>query len=298
MMSTALLEFHEPRLSELPVMQRCVKSCLGSDLTPANIYLLQHKYGTQLVFHMEHLIRFFGGNGRLQGYTFPVGGRPEDIPTCLKLIENHAQLTGNPLQFCLLTEEMLVYLKEYYGKRCQCEFDRGDADYLYRRLDLAELPGTKYHKKRNHLASFLRQYPNAVFQKLTCHNADDALGIAQQWIQSQENTAGVIHELRAIEHALSLLEELNLCGGIVYVEQKPIAMAVASVMNSHVTDIHYEKCLPGMRAAYSFINRELARTLSTDFINREEDLNIDGLRQAKLSYHPVQILLKYKATIC
>lgn len=246
---------------------------------------------------MEHLIRRFTGSGRLQGYTFPVGGKSETIDACLRAIEADAVERGAPLKYCLLTEEQANYLYEYYGKRAQFTCDNGDADYLYKRENLADLPGTLYHKKRNHISRFLRTCPTARFEALTQENAKDALWVAEQWLHAQEDNAGLEHEFRAINHAINQMEILQLCGGIVYVEQQPVSMAIASLINPRVADIHYEKCIPAMRDAYPYINRELARYLDVDFINREEDLNMEGLRQAKLSYHPDLILKKMKAEI-
>ena len=246
---------------------------------------------------MEHLIRRFTGNGRLQGYTFPVGGNRENIDACLHAIEADAQERNTPLQYCLLTEEQAKYLSEFYGERANFYCDSGDSDYLYRRENLADLPGTLYHKKRNHISRFLRLFPTARFEPLNKDNARDALRIAEQWLQGQEFNAGLEHEFRAITRALNKMEILKLCGGIVYVENQPVSMAIASLINSRVADIHYEKCLPDMRDAYPYINRELAKYLDVEFINREEDLNVEGLRQAKLSYHPDIILKKMKAEI-
>ena len=79
------------------------------------------------------------------------------------------------------------------------------------------------------------------------------------------------------------------------VAQQPVAMSVASFISPSVADVHYEKCLPAFRDVYPLINRELARCLGCEFINREEDLNIPGLRKAKESYYPAQLLTKYTA---
>ena len=105
------------------------------------------------------------------------------------------------------------------------------------------------------------------------------------------------HELQAIENALKYRHQLGIVGGLLYVENAPAAMSLASYITPMVADIHYEKCIPEFRDAYAYINRELAAALSTEYINREEDLNIPGLRTAKLSYHPAHILRKFTATI-
>lgn len=293
----ALLPFREPLLSDAPMVQRCTEHALQSDLSFANIYLLRHKYKTQLLFHMEHLIRHFESE-RLNGYSFPIGGSKDTLNECLKAIEQDAKERQQPHSFCLLTDEQAQFLREIYGERICFTYNNGDADYLYKRSNLAALPGTAYHKKRTHLAKFTRLHPDAIFKKLNIENKSDILRIAQEWLEAQEYTPALHHEFSAICTAMENMNELQLCGGIAYIDEKPIGFCLATRMNDSVTDIHYEKCLPEYREAYVFINHSFAMQADTEWLNREEDLNIPGLRQAKLSYHPSLILTKLSATIC
>ncbi len=296
-MATCPLNFRIPSLDDADSVRLCTQNVLQSDLAFVNIYLLCRKYGTEILFHMEHLIRRFTGDGRLRGYTFPVGGKDEDIIPCLRAIEADARYRGIPLQYCLLTEEQAAFLRELYGEKIVLKQDDGDSDYIYRREDLATLPGTQYHKKRTHINGFLRKNNDIKFAELTPDNRADALAVAEEWMNMQEESPALHHEFRAIENALLHREQLKIEGGIVYSGGKAVAMALYSQINSNVTDIHYEKCIPAYRDAYAFINREIAAATHTQWLNREEDLNIEGLRKAKHSYHPALILKKYSATV-
>ena len=296
-MVTCPLNFHTPTLSDADSVRRCTQNVLQSDLSFVNLYLLYRKYGTEILLHMEHLIRRFTGDGRLRGYTFPVGGKDEDIIPCLHVIEADARYRRVPLQYCLLTEKQASFLHDLYGEKIVLRQDDGDSDYLYNREQLATLPGTLFHKKRTHINAFLRKNSDAKFVKLSPGNQADALAVASEWMKMQEDSPALRHEFRAIENALLHREQLQIDGGIVYCDGKPIAMALYSLINADVADIHYEKCIPEYRDAYAFINREIAATTHTQWVNREEDLNIEGLRKAKLSYHPALILKKYSATV-
>lgn len=290
--------FRHPLLSDAESVARCTQNTLQSDLSFANIYLLREKYGTEIMFHVEHLLRYFGGSARLQGYAFPAGcGTTETIETCLNFIENHAKTQQNELKFCLLNEKEADFLCRRYGKRAQVTTDAGDADYLYLRDDLAFLAGTKFHKKRTHISKFEREHPSWSFESLTPANVTEAMKVAEQWLIAQGDSPALRHEFKAIGTALEHMEQLKLSGGLLRVEGKAVAFSVVSIINPLVADIHYEKCLPEYRDAYPLINRETARMLTTQYINREEDLNIEGLRKAKLSYHPHTILKKFNLTV-
>ncbi len=293
-----VLPFRPPCALDVQAIKACTKHDLRSDISAANLFLLRHKYDTQLVFHMEHLIRFYPGKGRLCGYTFPVGGCADNIPRCLESIIKDSETRNIELRFCLLTENEAQYIKEYFGENTKLFCDAGDADYLYKRRELATLAGTKFHKKRNRLAAFKRHYPQHGFAPLTSENKHIARQIAEQWYCTQIPSPALIHELEAIKQALLHFDTLELQGGLVYVNLVPVGMCIASLINEHVADVHYEKCLPDFRDAYVYINNELAQHLNSEFINREEDLNIPGLRAAKLTYNPSIILKKYSAIIC
>ena len=295
-MDKSVLTFSAPELKDYSTIKELLFHVEQSDLAFPNLYLLQKKYGTQIALHRNCLYRHFSGSGRLQGYAFPVG-KIDDVEKALFHVEQHAREHGNPLLYCLLTEENARVLQQIYGETITFQNDPGDADYLYKRSDLAELPGTIFHKKRNHLARFYRSYPEWKFEQLDAKNEADALFIARAWVQGQEVQEAHLHELNAIEKAINLRNELGIIGGILYVEQRPVAMSLASYISPIVADIHYEKCTPEYRDAYPVINQEMAKMLPCTLINREEDLNIPGLRQAKLSYKPDHILQKLKATI-
>lgn len=295
-MNPGSIPFAEPTLADASRVRECVAAAggRGNDLSFANIYLLREKYATTVAMEDGVLYRHYGGNGRLQGYAFPCGAADAEAALCR--IEADAAELQRPLQFCLLTDEEAEMLRRLRPGKFSFASDPGDADYLYRRSDLAELPGTAYHRKRNHIARFDKLCPDWRYEALTPDNGAEALMVAHAWMEGREEPSPALeHELRAIQHALEHIAELQLCGGLIRVRQQPVAMSIASVISPAVADVHYEKCLPAFRDAFPVINRELARRLRCDFINREEDLNHPGLRQAKESYRPALLLRKFTA---
>lgn len=298
-MTTTELPFAPPSPADAPRIRPVVEAsrAMANDLAFANICLLRHKYQTCIALEDGVLYRHYGGNGRLQGYAFPCGATDTEQALCR--IEADAAQRRRPLRFCLLTPQEAALLQELRPGQFSYTCDAGDSDYLYRRADLSTLPGTAYHRKRNHIARFEKLYPDWHFQPLTPDNAGDALGIAHGWLAgTPEPPPALEHEFHAIGHALQHAAELGICGGLIYTGGRAVAMALASFISPRVADVHYEKCLPECRDAYPVINRELARMLDCDWINREEDLNQPGLRRAKESYRPALLLTKQSATPC
>ena len=120
------------------------------------------------------------------------------------------------------------------------------------------------------------------------------------WAEYSEDEKSRLAEFCAIQESLQNFEELGMKGGLLYVDEKPVGMTLASEISPGVWDIHFEKVIGeyAVNGGYAVINKMFAETLSdARLINREEDINIEGLRKAKLSYYPLIILDKCHATI-
>jgi hypothetical protein len=173
--------------------------------------------------------------------------------------------------------------------------DRDNFDYLYPRDQMADLAGRKLHKKKNLVNSFLRNN-QCVARPLLEEYAGDALRILDQWRQGQE-TPG---DYAAAREALENMEYLQLCGGIFYVNEKPMAYTLGEELAlGKVFVIHFEKAILEDRhkGIYQYANQAFAAVLPEKYeaINREQDLGDPGLRQAKESYKPSGFVIKFRA---
>ena len=123
--------------------------------------------------------------------------------------------------------------------------------------------------------------------------------MADKWTEEMkkitDDTKSIEVENKALKEYLPFMKELNLRGGCIRVDGKIIAFTFGSPINNKVFDIHVEKALPEFRTAYTLINREfiLNELLDFEYVNREDDMGLEGLRKAKLSYHPDILLKKY-----
>ncbi|MBR2405711.1 MAG: DUF2156 domain-containing protein [Clostridia bacterium] len=228
-------------------------------------------------------------------YLPPVGEGAEEL---LCRLREEALAAGQPLLLHSVDEPTLTALKTWFPGRVHAEESPDDFDYLYRTDDLATLPGKAYHSKKNHISAFTRAH-NWTFEPLSAENTDDILAVSKAWCEEKGGCSQSLNaEACAIRRVLKHPEQFSLSGGLVRVDGAPVAFALGSPISDSVFDIHVEKALSAFSGAYAVINREFAATLTQyAFLNRENDMGIEGLRRAKLSYRPAEILKKYHCEV-
>lgn len=174
--------------------------------------------------------------------------------------------------------------------------ERDAADYIYSRASLAALSGKKYHSKRNHISAFSKKYA-WHYEKITAENIAAVKSCAKNWYleNSDRSSASLKAERAGVELLLDKFEELPVRGGAIFCDGKAVAFTIGSPISGDTFDIHIEKALSGYAEAYTVINREFAANelLGYEWINREDDMGLEGLRRAKLSYHPERLLRKF-----
>lgn len=174
--------------------------------------------------------------------------------------------------------------------------DRDLAEYIYLKSDLVDLPGKKYHAKRNHLNKFTAE-TTYEWLELTPELLPQCLSICSQWMEGREVDGDADRcEYYAVKEAVSNLRELNLAGALILVGGKPAAFTVGELLRPDMALIHLEKADPSVPGIYAFINQQFVHRKFSDvqFVNREEDMGIPGLRRAKESYYPHHMANKYR----
>ena len=295
-----MLEWSIPEAEDEDWINSCiaVTGTMASDASFANIYLLRNKYSTKISRYKDFIIRKYSGKGARCGYTFPLG--KGDVAKALAEIEKDAKECGERLQFAFVTEEQKEVLENAMPARFCYSSDAGDSDYIYLRSELASLSGKAFHKKKNHFSKFVRTYPDYKYYEIGACNIYDAQKVADAWYYEhlQDEDASQLAEYKAIKEALENFEELGLIGGIIYVNDSPCAMTIASKINENTVDVHFEKAVGeyALNGGYAAINKLFSEKLGgVTWLNREEDIGIEGLRKAKLSYRPKIMLKKYSA---
>lgn len=177
--------------------------------------------------------------------------------------------------------------------------DRFD-EYIYSVDSLFELRGSKLAKKRNLIRQFERDYPDYEVRTLSSSNIAEAVALADKWRAGHpaHDSIEMCHESEAIHHLSDSFDELDNEGIAIYVDNTMAAFATCSRINSEMFTEPFEKALHEYKGAAQMVNHELMKTLvgRVKYINREQDLGDEGLRQAKLSYEPISKLKNFTLT--
>ena len=202
---------------------------------------------------------------------------------------------GSPLYFKGVTTQF----KETIERDCPGEFaftqDRANYEYVYLSDDLVNLVGKKYHSKRNHINKLLK---NHTFEYRRNNGEFDAQCIALQkkWIEDKGGmSSDYADELFVTQQAFEYAEALGIVCGLLFVGGALEAFSLGQQHGEDMAVIHIEKADPNLQGSFPLINREFVRSEWTHlkYINREEDMGIEGLRRAKMSYNPAFLLEKY-----
>lgn len=177
--------------------------------------------------------------------------------------------------------------------------DRDNDDYLYAVEELIDLPGDKFHDKKNLLNQFRKKYEYR-YLPLTPEIIDRGLSFQHTWCAEREceKDEGLAHEHCATFRMLRHFRELELLGGAFEVDGQLVSLTLAEPLNPETMVIHVEKGKAGMTGIYQAINQEFLSHAAREYryVNREQDLGIPGLRKAKMSYNPVRLVEKFILT--
>lgn len=271
----------------------------GCEYSFVNLFL----WGRQkAAFLRDHLV-LFSQFDRRTVYPFPIGeGEKRDV---LDAIMADAHERGIPCYLSSLTAADCDLLESLYPGRFRFHSDRDSFDYIYAIDDLAELKGRKFQKKRNFVNRFQEEHPNVQILPLDEKTRAAAFCMLQNWYANRlemDPTQDFHLEKLATERAFAFQQQLGLEGIVMVDNGEILAFAMGSFLSDDTFDVHFEKAREDVQGAYNAINRAFARHLREKYpqlkwLNREDDMGLEGLRKAKLSYNPDHLCEKYWARL-
>lgn len=291
-----MIEFKPLRLGDKPMYDSILKHTgeRGCEYSFANLFL----WGRQRGALVEGCLALFSQFNRRTVYPYPVG--PGDKKAVLDAIIADAAQRDIPCRLTGLLAWDRRELEALYPGRFRFHPDRDGFDYVYDINALAELKGRAYQKKRNHVHKFYQRFPQAKAAPLTAERILAVEEMMTRWYGRRlaEDPQGDLHmERSALDKALKHLHALEMEGLVLMNGDRVLAFTLGSALNETTFDIHFEKADHDAEGAYAAVNQAFAGYLRDRhpqllYLNREDDMGIEGLRRAKLSYLPHHMVEK------
>lgn len=270
----------------------------SADLNFSSIFVWDKTYKQMVAEVDNHLaIKLYCDKNPF--YSFPIGNG--DIGQVILSLKKDAEQDGNSFILRGVLAEHKVILDQVFPGCFEYHEDEALFDYIYSLDKLADLPGRKYHAKRNHIYKFT-QNNDWVFEPIDSHNIAECTDIEDTWRRTIDNEKAnkLLEEYEAFCRAKKFYFKLGLEGGLLRSGGNAVAYTIGERLNSDTYLIHFEKALTNIPGSYAMINREFARFIrrlhpEMRYVNRENDMNMLGLRRSKQSYYPEFLIKKHTA---
>lgn len=294
------MDFRKIQLSDKDWINEClaISDFKGCEYSFANNLAWHRLNDTVITHYNDFYISCSFENGQPY-FTFPAGvalddnGKEKYIELFYELKKYVSDL-GKSLILSSVTDENLEWIKDYYKDKITCCYDRNNSDYIYNADDLINLRGKKYHGKRNHIKRFMDN--EWAYEDITSELIDECIEFSTHFYnksESYDDFSSVVEQY-AINVFLTNMDHLGLNGAILRQNGAIVGFTIGEKLNSDTFVVHIEKAIAEIQGAYPMLCNQFAKHNAADckYINREEDLGIDGLRKSKLSYNPAFLLNK------
>ncbi len=301
-----MLDFHAPVIDDMP----WVKACLAADPHRAcefnftNILGWSGPYDQRITQKDGFLLTRLHGP-LCGGCLWPVGG--QDLKGAIEALWQDANERGCPLRMVALEQKDVDKLEALFPGRFTITSDRNGFDYCYDIDKMCELSGKKLHGKRNHINRFLENNEgNWTFAPMTKRDLAECLEMDAEWRrqslirEGKEEAQDLGAETKALLAAAAHFETLGMDGGVLRVYGEVVAFTLGDLICQDTYDVHFEKAYGELQGAYPMVAREFARLVrerhpNVRYLNREDDMGVEGLRKAKESYYPDLMVEKFSA---
>jgi uncharacterized protein len=242
--------------------------------------------------------------GEYEGDRFSVLplAKPNKIHKALDFMIDYFKTEDHEIYLRAVTKEVVELLQNDYPGKFKYVEERDYFDYVYDAESLRSLAGRKNQKKRNHVNYFLKEYEGRFeYKKLNKEDFDECIALLKAWATNKaehgDTDEGIDDEFIGVKKIFDnydvLEQDVKVAG--IYIDSKLEAFTIGENINKNMAVIHIEKANPEIRGLYPYINQQFLvhEFKDVELVNREEDLGIEGLRKAKLSYHPCKFVEKY-----
>ena len=294
------LDFKKITHKDMPLIWEFLKDERGrtTDFSYAGLFMWVDLFKYEYTIYKDTLfIQGVVENDRsLPAYSLPIGSL--SLKESIEILRNHCKKKGINLELSAVPEYAVNELQSLMPRAIEPLDDW--SDYLYEAEMLATLKGKKMSKKRNHVNNFIMYNPEWSFESLDASNAEAALKFMDIYENEADETFMAKEESRLSREMIKMLSEGDsvMHGGVLYCNPGKICAITIGDVKRDTLYVHIEKATRAVNGSYEMINKEFASHIlemypEVKFINREDDSGDEGLRKAKESYHPVELLRKY-----
>lgn len=291
-----MLDFRKISIEDKEWISQLLKKSnfMGAEYSFAN-NMAWSRLSNSLITRYKNFYTVLMPENDIYTFTFPAGSG--DYIEFFNLLREYSKLHNKECAIFGVTKENLVLFEENYSNRYSCEYLDDSSDYIYLAKDLINLSGKKYHGKRNHLKK-MDNY-NWTYDRLSEKDFDNCILFSTNIYNQKQgfNNHSAIVEQYAIDTFFKYYDIFNLMGITIRIDGKLVAFSIGEKLNSNTVVVHIEKANTSYEGLYVLINnlfvKEFCNSNDIIYVNREEDLGIEGIRKAKQSYHPIFKLEKY-----
>lgn len=257
------------------------------DYSVGNLVLWSEVHNIQFAVAEDTLfIKFMIGEE--SNFLFPMGNG--DLKKSFEWLFQYCEEQKIKFKMNIIEPDMFHEIEKLYPDEFEISYIRDNADYVYEIEDLKNLSGKKYHGKKNHINKFLKTNENWAYEKITDENSEECIDMVKEWCvenkccADKEKAAEICVLIKGIKYR----KELGLLGGLIRIDERIVAMTLGEKSGDDMFIIHFEKAFADVQGAYQMINQQFIIHELSDYtyVNREEDMGLEGLRKAKESYYP------------
>lgn len=291
MINFKTIELNDKKEIDACLTNNMYQSC---DFSFANLFAWNCKFhSVYSIINDSLFLQFEDSDGQFY-YMMPIGKMP--LRKAFDLILEDARRKSLPFQMKGVSDVMWKQIEQEMPGVFQYKHDRNNYEYIYLSEKLIALNGKKLQSKRNHINRFKADNPDWSFSPITdTKEVVECVRLLDEWenLNVERGDKTMQFDYLATRAMLDNFSLLQLCGGYIRANGKIVAFSLGEPINDETFVVHVEKAYGEINGAYTIMNQQFVEHCGAEYkyINREEDMGIENLRKAKLSYHP-DILLE------
>jgi hypothetical protein len=291
-----LLSFRRIKREDRNAMTACLSKIKTRMCESAysTYFLWDEKYRFEIDFSDGFLFVRYTEDGE-RGYLIPAG--EGDFVAALDKLIAYCEANREPLRLGYVPESFMQMIQDNYPNEFEFTEDRDSSEYLYLSEKMISLSGKKLHGKRNFVNRFKKSFDGRwSFEHITPDNIKEVMAYDRHWYRDNRSSEGDLEAERVVIHKLlDNMDYLGSVGGALRLDGKIIGFSLGTEICDDTFDVQIEKAEWEIPGAYQMLTNQFAKEFCSKYtyINREEDMGLEGLRKSKLSYYPYKILMKY-----